>query len=82
MPLPRPLQISFPISGMRCDGSSCNDKGRFKVVAFSALSRFDTNGNPVGTGANDYKQGKQVPAADADVPQNDIFYGERGSSDC
>ncbi len=73
---PITMQISFPIANMECGGASCNGKGRFKVVAFGALSRFDGNGNAV----TDYKKGVEQLANT--VPSDDIFYGERGSSDC
>ena len=68
------LQVSFPIANMLCGGASCNGKGRFKVVAFGALSRFDGSGNPV----TSYKSGAEKLAAT--VPPEDIFYGERCSS--
>lgn len=68
------VQISFPIANMLCDGVACaGTKGRFKVVAFGALSRFaETDGSF----QTDYKDGRKVMVADADLPSSDIFYGE------
>ncbi|PRW20926.1 fibronectin type III domain-containing [Chlorella sorokiniana] len=65
-------KISFPISAMLCGGASCSDKGRFKVVAFAALSRFNAAGNF----QTNYKLGAEVPMATADLNAlPEIYYG-------
>lgn len=72
-----PGQVSFPFSGMLCGSVACT-KGRFKVAAFGALSRFDgampaANFVPADT----FKLGRQVVISDATLTSlPEIFYGE------
>lgn len=70
-----PLQVSFPLANMRCGGASCNNKGRFKVAAFAALSRFNGAGDFL-SDAN-YKSGKEVLATT--IPTEDVYFGAQNA---
>lgn len=59
---------------MLCGSVACT-KGRFKVAAFGALSRFD-NGGAFQPAAN-FKLGRQIVISDATLTSlPEIFYGE------
>lgn len=63
---------------MRCGGAAFT-KGRFKVAAFGALSRFDNSG---AFQSSTFKAGKQIGTSGeieevTTLPSGDIYYGER-----
>lgn len=78
--------MSFSFANMRCGTagsafSTCTNNGRFKVVGFGALSRF--NGNTfVGAAAPEYTTGDRKMATAANLPSNldspdgSFFFGE------
>lgn len=80
------VQVSFSFDNMRCGTagsafSECADNGRFKVVGFGALSRF--NGDTfLGTAANEYTTGDRKMVTAANLPRNSgspdgsFFFGE------